>query len=125
MRPFHAAALSRMRGEDLLVDGEGLIGVVALEIDGGKLQFERDGGLMAGGDLEFLRALEHSLRDVKLIGLLIDGAELGKEAGIAKSGFVGGRGDALHVADGLRVLAQLVMRADEAHPGRDICRVGR
>ena len=79
---------------------------------------------MAGGELEFFRALKHSLSDVKLIGLLIDCAELGEEAGIAESDLVSGRGDALHVADGLRVLAQLVMRADEAHPGGDVGGVG-
>ena len=106
--------------EYLAVEGVGLVGVVADEIDGRQLQFERDAGLAAGRDLKFYGALEQPLRDFELIGLLIDGAEHGQEAGIGQRGFVGRRGHLLDVGDSLSVLAHLMLGADEAFPGGDI-----
>ena len=79
-----------------------------------------DAGLAAGCDLKFLRALQQPLRNFKLIGLLIDGAEHGQEAGIGQRGFVGCRGHLLNVGDGLSVLADLVLGADEAFPRGDV-----
>ncbi len=75
---------------------------------------------MACGELEFLRALQHALGHVILMGLLIDPAQFGEKGGVAQCCFVSGRRHSLHVADGQSILAQLMMGADEAHPGRNV-----
>ena len=120
MRPFQASARSGWSVSTWRIERVGLIGVVAQEIDGRQLQIEGEAGLAAGRSLEFGGALEQALGDFKLIGLLVDGAEHGEEAGIGQRGLVGGRRHLLHVGDGVGVLAHLVMGADQAHPGGDI-----
>ena len=110
----------RMVSEQLAIEGVCLIGVVAEKIDGRQLQLQLDAGLAAGCDLKFHGALEQPLRNFKLIGLLIDGAEHGQEGGIGQRGFVGRRGHLLNVGDGLSVPPDLVLGADEAFPCGDV-----
>ena len=47
-----------------------------------------------------------------------------EEARIGESGFVGGRGHLLDVGDGLCVLGERVMGADQAFPCGDIAGIG-
>jgi hypothetical protein len=56
------------------------------------------------------------LRNFKLVGLLVDGAEHGQEAGIGERGLVGVRGHLFDQFDGGSVVFELMLRGDQAHP---------
>ena len=104
--------------QDLFIECVGLRGVVALQIDRRKLNLEPERGLATGLRLQANGALEQPLRNLKLVGLLVDGAEHGKKAGIGERGFVGVGRHLLDQIDSCCVVFELVLGRYQAHPCR-------
>ncbi len=115
-QPLPGLGVLRMSRQDLAVDRVGGVRIVAQQVEVRDLQLEIDAGLAAVGDGLPDGALQKSLRHVKLVSLLVDGSQLGQEAGIGEGRFVSRGGHTLHVVDGLRILPHVVVRSDQSLP---------